>query len=400
VTCVAFDPDNNVSQCFFTVRVNDAEPPVIACPANVVLEVGPTQTSAVVNYPAPTVTDNVPGATGACVPPSGSTFPLGTTTVTCTASDVAGNRASCSFTVTINGGPPRATVIIESGKPTLEFGAVPARRKTKKKSTPDCFLIRNDGFTPLVLTLQSILRTGPDVDRGRITDRDDRTLFLISLVNADGTQTPASIGNVFRVGLRQQARFCVRFNPLIPAETGATTGLRATDVVPNVVTSTLNFALANGNPIAIGVVGRVRTALVLINGAEPRRPPLLTLSRSGNEFIVKFSIHDSNLDTNRVKYEFLTGDGRVVQVVDNVDLTGPISQRNLTTGQSFSIEHTFTGASANPAVTRVRVMVTDGEASVTGEASLLATAAAVTQQVQRAGVTVVPLPIRLGPHLP
>jgi hypothetical protein len=302
--------------------------------------------------------------------------------------------------VTINGGPPRATVIIESGKPTLEFGAVPARRKTKKKSTPDCFLIRNDGFTPLVLTLQSILRTGPDVDRGRITDRDDRTLFLISLVNADGTQTPASIGNVFRVGLRQQARFCVRFNPLIPAETGATTGLRATDVVPNVVTSTLNFALANGNPIAIGVVGRVRTALVLINGAEPRRPPLLTLSRSGNEFIVKFSIHDSNLDTNRVKYEFLTGDGRVVQVVDNVDLTGPISQRNLTTGQSFSIEHTFTGASANPAVTRVRVMVTDGEASVTGEASLLATAAAVTQQVQRAGVTVVPLPIRLGPHLP
>jgi hypothetical protein len=36
-----------------------------------------------------------------CSPPSGSSFPLGTTTVSCTAIDGAGNTASCSFTVTV-----------------------------------------------------------------------------------------------------------------------------------------------------------------------------------------------------------------------------------------------------------------------------------------------------------
>jgi hypothetical protein len=39
-----------------------------------------------------------------CVPPSGSTFALGTTTVNCNVSDASGNPASCSFTVTVT--PP------------------------------------------------------------------------------------------------------------------------------------------------------------------------------------------------------------------------------------------------------------------------------------------------------
>lgn len=59
--------------------------------------------SAVVNYPTPVATDNcttpVPVS---CDHPSGSTFPLGTTTVTCTATDNAGNSSTASFTVTVN----------------------------------------------------------------------------------------------------------------------------------------------------------------------------------------------------------------------------------------------------------------------------------------------------------
>jgi hypothetical protein len=48
---------------------------------------------------APVVTDNCPGATFVCAPASGSCFPIGTTTVTCTATDAAGNTATCSFAV-------------------------------------------------------------------------------------------------------------------------------------------------------------------------------------------------------------------------------------------------------------------------------------------------------------
>ena len=36
-----------------------------------------------------------------CTPPSGSCFPPGVTTVTCTATDASANTATCSFTVTV-----------------------------------------------------------------------------------------------------------------------------------------------------------------------------------------------------------------------------------------------------------------------------------------------------------
>ncbi|HKP12531.1 MAG TPA: HYR domain-containing protein [Blastocatellia bacterium] len=88
--------------CSFTVTVNDTQPPTITCPANVTA-VTPVVGggSTVVTYPPPTASDNCPGVTAACVPPSGSVFPVGTSSVTCTATDASGNTATCSFSVTI-----------------------------------------------------------------------------------------------------------------------------------------------------------------------------------------------------------------------------------------------------------------------------------------------------------
>jgi hypothetical protein len=46
--------------------------------------------------------DNCPGVTVQCNPPSGSCFPVGVTTVTCTATDTSGNVSlPCSFPVTV-----------------------------------------------------------------------------------------------------------------------------------------------------------------------------------------------------------------------------------------------------------------------------------------------------------
>ena len=77
----------------------DTEPPVITCPPNVTAGCS-TERLVSVTWPEPVVTDNRPGATVVCVPASGSGFAIGTTVVTCTATDAAGNTASCSFTVT------------------------------------------------------------------------------------------------------------------------------------------------------------------------------------------------------------------------------------------------------------------------------------------------------------
>jgi hypothetical protein len=90
--------------CTFTVTINDTQPPTIACPTNVTAMTAktcPAPTTNIVSYPPPTVTDNCPGVTTVCNPPSGSVLPIGVTTVTCTATDAVGNTATCSFTVSL-----------------------------------------------------------------------------------------------------------------------------------------------------------------------------------------------------------------------------------------------------------------------------------------------------------
>jgi hypothetical protein len=104
VTLMVTDPNGISSQCQATVTVIDNLPPTITClgPVTVVAPPAcPLSTSTVVNYNPPTVIDNCPGTTVACTPPAGSTFPVGTSAVTCTATDAAGNTAYCSFAITV-----------------------------------------------------------------------------------------------------------------------------------------------------------------------------------------------------------------------------------------------------------------------------------------------------------
>jgi hypothetical protein len=101
VTVEATDGAGNKSQGTFTVTVEDREAPKITCPANITVKEEFGKGYAVVNYDAPTVTDNC-SATVSCLPQSGSQFPVGTTEVTCTATDDAGNKATCTFKVTVS----------------------------------------------------------------------------------------------------------------------------------------------------------------------------------------------------------------------------------------------------------------------------------------------------------
>lgn len=83
----------------FHRTIEATEPLTIVCPENITTDTAPGQCSQVVDF--------VVSATGdspvvVCDPPSGSEFSKGTTTVNCFATDVAGNVATCSFTVTVN----------------------------------------------------------------------------------------------------------------------------------------------------------------------------------------------------------------------------------------------------------------------------------------------------------
>lgn len=77
---------------YYTPPATDTTPPVIASQSNMFVEATGAN-GAIVNF-APTATDNVdPSVTVVTSPASGSLFPIGTTTVTCNATDLAGNPA-------------------------------------------------------------------------------------------------------------------------------------------------------------------------------------------------------------------------------------------------------------------------------------------------------------------
>jgi hypothetical protein len=94
VHCTASDA-NGTATADFPVIVADTTRPDLTVPADI------TTTNPVVTYTA-TATDIVDGSiTPVCDPPSGSTFPIGTTEVVCTATDSSLNDTTASFFVTV-----------------------------------------------------------------------------------------------------------------------------------------------------------------------------------------------------------------------------------------------------------------------------------------------------------
>ena len=102
----------------------DGTPPVIHCPANIMVGVCDTN-GAVVNFTV-TATDNCPDPVSlVCTPPSGSVFPTGTNTVTCVAIDGCGNTNQCSFKVIVGVGSQlaieRAVIVSWTCGGTLQY---------------------------------------------------------------------------------------------------------------------------------------------------------------------------------------------------------------------------------------------------------------------------------------
>ena len=99
VSLSASDSRGNTSSASFNVKVQDTTAPALTVPGNQVLEA--TSAAGAVASFTPSATDAVGVTSLTTSVASGSTFALGSTTVTATAQDAAGNSSSGSFTIDV-----------------------------------------------------------------------------------------------------------------------------------------------------------------------------------------------------------------------------------------------------------------------------------------------------------
>jgi hypothetical protein len=150
VNCTAEDAAQHQTSASFTVTLTfvDTTPPAFSnVPGNIVSEAnGPA--GSVVNYTTPTATDASDGPEiAACLPGSGSTFPLGMSTVACSASDSHGNTGTTSFSVSV----------VDTTKPTL---IVPANRAVYAE-TPDGISAQSHSVAEFLSQAQAVDSVDP-----------------------------------------------------------------------------------------------------------------------------------------------------------------------------------------------------------------------------------------------
>jgi hypothetical protein len=110
----------NVRAAF--IACADTTAPALGLPSDI--SVAATGSSgAVVTFTVTATDTNPSNPVVTCSPPSGSTFPIGTIVVTCSATDAAGNTATGTFRVTVNdGSAPAVSVAVNPTVPNGENG--------------------------------------------------------------------------------------------------------------------------------------------------------------------------------------------------------------------------------------------------------------------------------------
>ncbi|MEM6270972.1 MAG: HYR domain-containing protein [Bacteroidota bacterium] len=103
VTLAVTDSSGNVSNCNFNVVVVDSTAPVASmCPPSQIFTPTVLDCNPAVNFAPPVFADNCtpsPAITSTSVP--GDNFPIGTTSITYTATDSSGNSGVCTFALTV-----------------------------------------------------------------------------------------------------------------------------------------------------------------------------------------------------------------------------------------------------------------------------------------------------------
>jgi hypothetical protein len=120
LSCTVTDQAGNTVQAGTTINLDTVAPTVTAPTTGLVTEA--TGFGTIVEYGV-SAADALSGYTVSCTPPSGSSFGVGDTLVTCEVTDGAGNTATARFTITVLDVTPPVVTLNGAAAVTLEAGS-------------------------------------------------------------------------------------------------------------------------------------------------------------------------------------------------------------------------------------------------------------------------------------
>jgi hypothetical protein len=222
VHSTATDPAGNTATTSFTITVSDGEKPGFGSATNLNATTDAGKCTASVSFTAPTAADNCGTPLVVCkvgdeTITSPHTFPVGTSTVDCTATDAAGNPATTSFTVTVTDGEQPAITCAPSKIVSADAGgcsaSLPVDLPTVTDNCPNVAAptgTRSDG-----LALDAAYPAGTTTLTWNVTDaagnsatcKQDVTVKytwsgVLQPINADGS-------SVFKAGSTIPVKFSV-----------------------------------------------------------------------------------------------------------------------------------------------------------------------------------------------
>jgi uncharacterized repeat protein (TIGR01451 family) len=325
--------------------------------------------------------DSIEITTTATCPGDGSTMVSNMATVQSSTPDLFGSNNAAVATLRLEGVPE--VTLPES---TIKF------KKTKLNAIKSgSFTIRNTGCAALSLTLDSITRTGKNVDNKRITDPDDSQFFRLK-DNQSGEIIPVN-AHLETIAPNNEQKFRIEFAPVLPPITDKKTGLSAREVLSSEVSSKLTFRQTGGTTLVIvDLKGKVPSALHLFAPVNIPRSASVELDKSGDKVTVTFYVFDSGRDVQRVLYDFFNKDGsRITVDKPETDLKSFVEK--FVVGQSIGVTQDFSGANRYRNLCRVQVTVFNSQGNrATGQADLPACLNSSAQSLQdTSGVLLLPL---------
>ncbi|WP_086667111.1 HYR domain-containing protein [Lentzea kentuckyensis] len=217
ITCTASDHAANVTRGSFTVSVIDADSPAVTVPSTITAEAGGPN-GAIVTYPVPSSHDTVDGDLPVtCDHASGATYPLGDTTVTCSATDKANNASTNTFTIrVVDTTPPSLTHLADQ-----VVTATTSNGASVSYTPPTATDLVNGGLsvgcTPSPATTFSLGTTKVTCTATDAAGNVGSTSFQVVVTYSwSGLLQPVSEGATYRLGGTVPVRFSL---------TGASTGI-------------------------------------------------------------------------------------------------------------------------------------------------------------------------------